>query len=275
MIRLIATDVDGTLMPPGGAVPAENRAALREAAARGVLVALATVRFRPSALRVVEALEIPCSLVCQGGATVYDPGGRLLHETVIPLDLAREVAAYADEHGVGLLTTIDGEHRFGPGYVYGLPGLPPPPPPLRTNAEALTKAPTRFMATGARSVDLLRERFAGAPLRIVRHFRPDGSVVDCALTHASASKEAGLAALCAGLGIGLDEVLAAGDAEADVGMLRAAGVGVAVANAPGEVRAAADWVAPAAADGGLAAAVRRFVLDGGGPAGGTAGPAKG
>jgi hypothetical protein len=263
LIRLIATDVDGTLMPPGGTVPAENREALRAAAERGVHLALATVRFRPSALRVVEALGIPCHLVSQGGATVYDPDGRLLHETVIPLDLAREVAAFADASGVGLLTTIDGEHRFGPGYVYGLPGLPPPPPPLASNLVALTKAPTRFMATGPRSVDLLLERFSGAPLRIVRHHRPDGSVVDCAVTHVSASKEAGLAALCAGLGVGMDEVLALGDAEADVGMLRAAGVGVAVANAPEHVRAAADWVAPSAAECGLAAAVRRFVLDGG------------
>jgi hypothetical protein len=55
--------------------------------------------------------------------------------------------------------------------------------------------------------------------------------------------------------------LALGDAEADIGMLRLAGVGVAVGNAHPEVKAAADWVAPSAGDGGLAAAVRRFVLD--------------
>lgn len=261
MIRLIATDVDGTLMPPGGEVPAENREALRAAAERGVHVALATVRFRPSAMRVVDALGIPCHLVSQGGATVYDPEGRLLHETVIPLDLAREVAAYADANGVGLLTTIDGEHRFGPGYVYGLPNLPAPPPPVSSNLAALTKAPTRFMVSGERGVDLILGRFGGDALRIVRHFREDGSVVDAAVTAGTASKESGLAALCGGLGVGMDEVLALGDAEADVGMLRAAGVGVAVANAPSVVRAAADWVAPAAAACGLAAAVRRYVLE--------------
>ena len=52
-----------------------------------------------------------------------------------------------------------------------------------------------------------------------------------------------------------------GDAEADIGMLRMAGVGVAVGNAHPEVKAAADWVAPSAGDAGLAAAVRRFVLN--------------
>lgn len=265
MIRLIATDVDGTLMPPGGTVPAGNREALREAAARGVRIALATVRVRATALRVVEALDLPCGLVCQGGATVFDEEGRLLHEASIPLDLAREVAAFADGRGIGLLTTIDGEHRFGPGYTYGLPGLPPPPPPLRTNLEALDRAPTRFMVTGARGVDLLLGRFGGAPLRIVRHFRADGTLVDAAVTTAGATKEAGLAVLLERLCVSQLDTMALGDAEGDIGMIRAAGVGVAVADAPPGVRAAADWVAPAAAACGVAAAVRRFVLGNGSP----------
>lgn len=259
MIRLIASDFDGTLMAPGGEIPPENAAALREAAARGVRIAFATVRIRSTALRVAGGLEFPFSLVCQGGATVFDESGRLLRETVIPLDLAREIAAFADRKGIGLLTTIDEEHSWGPGYDPGLPGLPGPREVLSTNLEAVTRAPTRFMVTGARGVDLLLRGFPGAPLHVVRHFRADGTLVDAAITAAEATKEAGLAVLCGALGIPMGEVLAVGDAEADVGMIRAAGVGVAVANAPADVRAAADWVAPPAAECGVAAAVRRFV----------------
>jgi hydroxymethylpyrimidine pyrophosphatase-like HAD family hydrolase len=260
VIRLIATDVDGTLVVPGGPVREEDREALRAAAARGVAVALATVRVRRTALRIVEALGIPCALVGQGGATVHAADGTLLHETTIPLDLAREVAAFADRHGVGLLTTIDGEHRWGPGYEAGLPGVPGPPAVEPSNLAAVVRAPTRFMVSGAEGVEKIRGRFAGAPLRIVRHFRADGSVLDAAITAAGATKESGLARLCGALGIGLGEVMALGDAEADVGMIREAGVGVAVANAPPEVRAGADWVAPAAGEGAVAAAVQRFVL---------------
>lgn len=259
MIRLVATDVDGTLLLPGHALPPENREALREAAARGVRVALATVRVRRTALRVVEALGIPCGLVCQGGATVFDEEGRLLHEVPIPLDLARSIAAFADRHGLGLLTTIDGEHRFGPGYETGLPGVLEEQPRLRTNLEAVDRAPTRFMVTGSRGAELLLAEFRDAPVRIVRHFRPDGSLIDAALTALKGTKEDGLAVFCARAGIAAEEVLAIGDAEADLGMLRWAGVGVAVGDAPEGVRAAADWVAPPAAEGAVAAAVRRFV----------------
>jgi hydroxymethylpyrimidine pyrophosphatase-like HAD family hydrolase len=261
MIRLVATDVDGTLMAPGEKVPEGNFVALREASARGVHLALATVRTRKTAERITTSLGVPCSLICQGGATVFDAGGRLLFEHAIPLDLAREMAAFADEQGIGLLATVDGEHRWGPGYVPGLPGLQDRPPPLRTNSEAVTKGPTRFMATGKRDVDLLRKRFESAPLRIARHFAADGSVVDVAITASGATKEGGLAVLCESLGIGLQEVLAAGDAEAEIGMIRAAGIGIAVANAMPEVRAVADWVAPAAEECGIAAALRRFVLN--------------
>jgi hydroxymethylpyrimidine pyrophosphatase-like HAD family hydrolase len=127
-----------------------------------------------------------------------------------------------------------------------------------TNLSMIDAAPTRFMVTGARGVDLLRERFAGAPLRIVRHYTADGSILDAAVTAAGSTKEAGLAALCAHLGVAPAEVLAIGDAESDAAMLRAAGVGVAVGDADAAAREAADWIAPSAAEFGVAAAVRRF-----------------
>jgi hypothetical protein len=59
------------------------------------------------------------------------------------------------------------------------------------------------------------------------------------------------------------DVLTLGDAEADAGMLRWAGVGVAMGNAMPEAHAAADWIAPDHDDAGFAAAIKRFVLNGG------------
>jgi 5-amino-6-(5-phospho-D-ribitylamino)uracil phosphatase len=69
-----------------------------------------------------------------------------------------------------------------------------------------------------------------------------------------------LSELCAEEGIHAEEVLALGDAEADAGMLRWAGVGIAMANAMAEARAAADWLAPSHDAAGVAAALDRFVV---------------
>jgi 5-amino-6-(5-phospho-D-ribitylamino)uracil phosphatase len=104
------------------------------------------------------------------------------------------------------------------------------------------------------------KRFADAPLRFVRHYRPDGTLYDAAITHADATKETALAFLCRAWAIDPSQVLALGDSESDIGMIRMAGVGVAVGNAHPPVKAAADWIAPSAGEAGLAAAVRRFVL---------------
>ena len=258
MIRLIATDVDGTLTVPGGPVPAENRDALREAHARGVRVALATVRVHWTAKRIVDALGIPCGLVSLGGATVFDEEGALVRRLVIGVDLAMEMAEFADRHGFGLLVTVDGAHRYGPGFRHMLPGVVEDQRFERDNLSCVTGAPERLMMNGDRAVGLLMEAFADAPLRFVRHYRADGSLIDAAVTAREATKESGLAALAERMGVAAADVLALGDAESDAGMLRWAGVGVAVGAAVAGAQAAADWISPAAAAGGLAAAVRRF-----------------
>ena len=102
--------------------------------------------------------------------------------------------------------------------------------------------------------------FAAAPLRFVRHYRPDGTLYDAVITHVDASKETALALLCRRWSIDPAEVLALGDAESDIGMIRAAGIRVALGDAHPLVRKTADWVAPDAGAAGLSAAVRRFVL---------------
>ncbi|MEO7910490.1 MAG: HAD hydrolase family protein, partial [Roseiflexaceae bacterium] len=67
MIKLIISDIDGTLISSGGILPSENIAALGLAAARGVRLAVATIRKRDSAEQIVRQLGIACTLVCDGG----------------------------------------------------------------------------------------------------------------------------------------------------------------------------------------------------------------
>jgi HAD superfamily hydrolase (TIGR01484 family) len=259
MIKLIITDTDGTLLGHDGTLPPDNIAALAEAARRGVRLAVATIRKRDSAGLIVLELGVPCTLVCDGGATIYDERGDLIHSQTIPLELARAVATLADAHSLPLLATIDELNYYTPGSQ--------PAAHVVTRGvdverifDALDRPPSRFIVRGEAGVELLMREFAGAPLRFVRHYRQDGTLADAAITHASATKEAALALLCRQFGIAPADVLALGDAEADIRMLRLAGIGVAVGDAHASVRAAADWVAPNAADAGVAAAVRRFVL---------------
>jgi 5-amino-6-(5-phospho-D-ribitylamino)uracil phosphatase len=260
MIRLIISDIDGTLISPEGLLPPENSATLQLAAERGARLALATIRKRDSAEQIARLLGIPCTLVCDGGATIYDERGARLHSQTIPLDLARALAALADEHQLRLLTTIDELNYYTPG-SHPAAHILTKGVDVDSALDALDRPPSRFIVRGDLGVELLMRAFADAPLRFVRHYRADGTLIDAAITHAGATKEAALALICQQWAIDPGEVLALGDAEADIGMLGLAGVGVAVGNAQPPVKAIADWVAPDAADAGVAAAVRRFVLE--------------
>ncbi len=259
MIRLIVSDIDSTLIDHAGYLPPDNVVALAEANALGVRVALATIRKRDSALYIAEQLGVPCALICNGGASIYSPEGAELAARLIPLELARALAALADAHELPMLATVDEQNFYRPG-SHPAAHIVAPGQDVAALLAAIASPPSRFLVRGEPGASLVMRAFADAPLRFVRHYRPDGTLADVTITHAEATKERALALLCQAWSIAPAELLALGDAEADIGMLELAGVGVAVGNAQPEVQAIADWVAPPAAEGGVAAAVRRFVL---------------
>lgn len=258
MIRLIVSDIDSTLIDQGY-LPPQNIAALAEAADRGVRVALATIRKLDSTRQISRRLGVPCALLCNGGATSYDADGSELQSFSIPLPLAQAIVALADEHRLPLLATIDEMNYYRP-HSHPPSHLDAPGYDVDPLLPALTRAPSRLLVRGEPGAALLMRAFAAAPLRFVRHYTPEGVLADATITHADATKDAALDLLCRHWSIDLADVLALGDAEADIGMIVRAGVGVAVGNAHPSVRAVADWVAPTAREGGVAAAIRRFVL---------------
>jgi HAD superfamily hydrolase (TIGR01484 family) len=259
-MKLIISDIDSTLLGHAGALPPENVAALAAAVESGVRLALATVRKHDSAEHVARQLGVPCTLVCSAGAAIFDQDGASLHSLTIPLDLARSLAALADAQGIPLLTTIE-EVNYGTPGSHPVSHLSTHVVDVERSLDLLYGPPSRFIAHGAAGIELLMRTFADAPLRFVRHYNPDGTLYNAAITHASASKEAALILLCQQWAIDFADVLALGDSESDIGMIQIAGVGVAMGNAHPAVKAVADWVAPNASDAGVAAAVRKFVLN--------------
>ncbi len=108
-VRLIALDLDGTLLTRASTVSDGNAAAVREAVAAGVHIVLATSRWFTLAKRTADALGIAAPIICHNGAVVRSPvdDARLL-ELKIPADAAREIAELADaERYEGMVTAGD------------------------------------------------------------------------------------------------------------------------------------------------------------------------
>ena len=105
-IKLVALDIDGTLLEPGvahEALPDDSVVdAVTALKANGVVVMLATGRMYPGAAWIAERLGIEEPVICQQGASIHEPDGTLRHGLTIDPDIATEVYEYAMGHGYSL-----------------------------------------------------------------------------------------------------------------------------------------------------------------------------
>jgi hypothetical protein len=261
-IRLIATDIDGTLLDSANQLPPANREALEAALERGIRLALVTARKQSSTLDVVELLGMPCAYISHNGARIWDWQGQELQHLVVDKELAREIARFADRHAIPLIMTIDEINYYGPHYPWNPVHQLGDDRRVASSDAALEHPPTRIIVAGTRGVELVHTAFGALAETVVlhRYYSREGTMASAVLTHPHANKADAVARLIEHIGIQQSQVMALGDAEADAGMLAWAGVGVAMGNAMPQAREAATWVAPSHAEAGFAAAVRQFVL---------------
>src|SRR3990172_1271716 len=264
MIRLIALDLDGTLLNSPLKVSERSGEAVRRAREGGLKIVLATTRWYLLAKRTADRLGIDTPLVCNNGAIVKRPddGSELLHLR-LDKELAREATALADERRWETFTTIEDAT-----YMRPRPGIIPEKLPAglrlaeRHSDEVARGQPTSVLVYGEEAVDEIAGRFmeaydGRANFSLNRPRNPPHYVV---LTHPEADKGRALEMVCRELDVPLTEVLAMGDSESDLGMLELAGLGIAVNNAPDVVKRAALNIAPANDADGVAWAIERFAL---------------
>ncbi len=259
---LIALDLDGTLLRGDDRISPENERAIRAVLQRGVKVVLVTGRAANVPVELARALGLPTPVICAHGALTIDPAtDTVLDHVSLDGEQARELLVFAEEHR--LPVAFYSERRF-----YRRRGTPafmsdmrPPEWCDVDDLRVLEGKPLALVrALGPHAARMVRERFAVPPL-CLRDERW-GDFIECAVTHADATKRTALERLCARLGIARERVLAIGDSPNDLPMLRWAGIGVAMGNAPEHVRANADHVTETSDRDGVARALERFVLDG-------------
>ena len=113
-IRLIAVDIDGTLLDSTGTIPPAHRDALTEAHARGIQIALATGRALHFARPVVDRLGLPVALIVNNGALARTPDGHTTLRRVVDREVARAVleAGGGFEDSVALLFDRDDDRQL-------------------------------------------------------------------------------------------------------------------------------------------------------------------
>jgi Cof subfamily protein (haloacid dehalogenase superfamily) len=260
-VRLIALDLDGTLLNPSNQISDEDAAAVREAVAAGVRVVLATARWHGAAARTAQRLGLDGYVISHNGALVRscDATEELLHLR-IEEGLTRRLAEHIDGlDGDAYLTIAERTFVRSPRFAAAA-RLPADMELTDRLARSVTGPATAILLFGKEAVRNTIERFRDeATLNLAEGFSesfPDYlNIVD-----AGADKGRALLHLCEELSIEIECVMAVGDAAPDVPMLEAAGIGVAMGNAPQTVKAAANLIAPSNSDAGVAWAIRNHVL---------------
>ena len=265
--RLLAIDIDGTLLDERGLLRPVARDAVRAVAATGVEVLLATGRSPWDGVAEIAAdLGLDGPQITMQGALISDPAtGRIRRLRALSPEVYLDAVAFARELRLDPIATLLDGHRAehvadnvdgfwlahdGPGRLVGEPDL----------TALASETPIRlFLPTGP-------ERHWSVRLAAVERFRGRAAVVwsdlsGIELLAMGTNKGEAVAWFAAGRGITLDDVAAVGDAANDKELLRLAGHSAAMGSAAADVREAADITVRASSDNGLVDALRWFFPD--------------
>jgi Cof subfamily protein (haloacid dehalogenase superfamily) len=257
--RLVALDVDGTLIPYGDfhAPPAPVvRDAVQRARDSGAHPVVATGRSLHSTFPVFDALGLDDGFaVCSNGAVVVDVSTREPVD-VVTFDALEPVRYFADqipdailaveELGVGFRISGDNVNFEFDGTVEVVP-----------HAELVQGPVTRLVVRWPEG-DRDRLKAVAAEMGLPAVDYAIGYTAWLDIMPSGVSKAEGLDKICFRLGVGPPDVLAIGDGHNDMEMLRWAGLGVAMGNAPPDVQAVADEVGPHVVDDGVAVVLDRY-----------------
>lgn len=266
-LRLIATDIDGTLLGPDHRVTQRTIEALRAASDAGVEVVAATGRSHWSAVPLIEPIGCVRWLLASNGATLFDLStGEIVEQSLLDGDTVRTVATTLNDEFVGLgysWETSEGVFQDEAFRAIRSRTFPSQKIARRATVEFEPGADelAKMMVLHPTLADTAW--FEASRPHIPTHlsFATSG-LAFVEITSALADKGIALAALCDRLGVAQQHTVTFGDQVNDLGMLGWAGRGYAMANAHAEAAEVASHRAPHHLDDGVAQIVEQLLADG-------------
>ena len=275
MIRLVAIDIDGTLLDSRWQLPDRNREAICAAVDAGVEVAIVTGRRYDFAKPILDLLPCPVTAIVSNGAIVRSSDGTTRLRHLLARDVASAVLAathgYRDgaaiifdrpRDGQVVFERIDWSHPSRRGYAERNRAFIIEVDPLES---ALTEDPIQVMFNGPvgpmRDLEALLRGLpaaGGFEIAVTEYVDRDFSLVD--VLPAGCTKGSTLTEWATRQGYARAEIMAVGDNLNDVEMLEAAGLPVVMGNAVPALLGRGWPVTVSNDEAGVAAAVERFVL---------------
>ena len=274
-VRLIALDIDGTLLDSRWQLPEANRAAIAEATRRGIEVALVTGRRYDFAIPVARQLDSPLTMIVNNGALIRSKDGRTHLRHLLPRSTAEQVLELTKPWRKGaavifdrqlenqlMLEVLDPDDSMRYAYYsrnmefIGLAN------PLES---CLTEDPIQVMLSGkVGSIGKAEAALRGAPfveefaLAVTCYEGKDFAMID--VLNPVCSKGSSLAEWAALRGFTREEVMAIGDNHNDLEMLSFAGIPVVMGNSVPELKTYGWHETGTNDENGVARAIEQFAL---------------
>ena len=262
--KLIAFDLDGTLVGKALLLRPRVTAAIERMRERGVQGCIVTGRMFGSALPFARQLEFTAPIVCYQGAAVIDPEtDEVLLDTPLPNAEALALDEYARENGLHVQLYANDRYycvernRYSDLYAK-ISGIEPiVVPSLRAQFESWDATKVVIIAEPDAILEHLPrvQRLCGDRAYVTRSIPWFLEVMN-----SKVNKGISLEVVARHLNVSLAEVMAIGDSWNDAPLLEAAGFGVAMGSAPPELREVANAVVSDVDGDGVAEALERFVL---------------
>ncbi|WP_085521546.1 Cof-type HAD-IIB family hydrolase [Tuberibacillus sp. Marseille-P3662] len=240
-IKLIALDMDGTLLNDQEEITEKNRQAIRGAQERGIYVVLSTGRSIATCREYADALQLSSYLVTVNGSEIWGDSGELVEQHSLPTDSILWMHELAERYLTNFwcVTTDKVWRNEFPDDVslhqwlkFG----------FQTSDDQARTSVLRTLAN--------RHQFE------ISNSNPTNIEVNAK----GVNKANGLQSVCDRLNITMDHVLAMGDSLNDIAMINEAGYGIAMGNAQQDVKDAADGITGTNNNDGVAQAIYRWVL---------------
>ncbi len=274
MIRMIAVDLDGTLLDEKGRLPRENVEALEQAARLGTKIVVSTGRFWATCGSIVEKIGCVDYLSSCNGAVLYARGNNgwtLVHKTPVPWEESLDLVRFLEQEGLFYRCYIDGELYYSAQAKQHLKEYEMFLEYFEGSGAAFfyKEDLAAFLEQEKKGVDKF---FIMTKEGITREYlwenlpcREKLSITSSAqnnveVTQKGIDKAFGLRWICREMEIGPEEVMAFGDSRNDLPMLQWAGCCFAMENAEPEVKAVCRYQAASNREMGVAKAVRQWVL---------------
>ncbi|MED3653636.1 Cof-type HAD-IIB family hydrolase [Heyndrickxia sporothermodurans] len=241
-IRLIALDMDGTLLNSKEEISEENKRVIARAKENGIHIVLSTGRNFATVHEFAEDLELNSFLVTVNGGEIWDSSGKLLERNLLQVEQIKMMWDLKNLHNTKFWAiTVDKVFRD-------------------EFPDENTFADYEWLKFGFDVEDdnarkIIMEELEKNKLQVT-----NSSPTNLEVNPYGISKAKALEKVCERIGITMENVMAMGDSMNDIAMIKSAGIGIAMGNAQAIVKEAADWITDTNDNDGVAKAIQRWVL---------------